>query len=292
MITTQKITVTINSTINTPVEKVWNFWTNPKHIIYWNHASDDWHTPKAENDLRVGGKFLFRMEARDGSNGFDFSGQYTHVILLKQLRYTLSDGRNVLVSFASDGDGTMVTETFETEQTFTLEMQKSGWQAILDNFKKYVEKSDKSEILHFEISINANAEKVYQTMIDEKHYSEWTSEFNPTSHFKGSWEKDARILFLGESMNGGMGGMVSHIKDNIPNRFISLEHLGIVQDGKEIFSGSKVDTWAGALENYTFTELNGKTLLSIDAEADQNFKSYFIETWPRALRKLKEICET
>jgi uncharacterized protein YndB with AHSA1/START domain len=149
MITTQKTTVTVTTTINAPVEKVWNFWTNPKHIIYWNHASDDWHTTKAENDLRVGGKFLFRMEARDGSNGFDFSGQYTHVILLKQIKYTISDGRNVLVSFASNGDETMVTETFETEQTFTLELQKGGWQAILDNFKKYVEKSDKSEVLHF-----------------------------------------------------------------------------------------------------------------------------------------------
>lgn len=118
-------------------------------------------------------------------------------------------------------------------------------------------------------------------MLDEKHFAEWTAAFNPTSHFKGSWEKGSKILFLGSGQDGNMGGMVSRIK----------EHLGIVQDGKEITSGPDIEGWAGALENYTFTEDNGKTLLLIDMDANQEFKPYFLETWPKALNKLKAICE-
>jgi hypothetical protein len=128
-------------------------------------------------------------------------------------------------------------------------------------------------------------------MIDEKDYSSWTSEFNPTSRFKGSWEKGSKILFLGEAQDGSLGGMVSIIKENIRNRFISIEHMGVVENGREILCGPDVDRWAGALENYTFTEKDGKTLLSIDADSDDKYRSYFITTWPRALRKLKSICE-
>ncbi len=133
--------ITVETDINASVEKVWDFLTNPEHIIRWNNASDDWHTPHAENDLRIGGRFLSRMEARDGSNGFDFTGIYTDVKPFKQLDYTLDDGRKVKVSFVSKGDITTVREAFEAENVYPHEMQQKGWQAILDNFKKYVEMS-------------------------------------------------------------------------------------------------------------------------------------------------------
>ncbi|MCK9423207.1 MAG: SRPBCC family protein [Bacteroidales bacterium] len=136
---TEIATIKIRATIKAPVEKVWNLWTDPKHIIQWNNASDDWHTPKSENDLHVGGKFLSRMEAKDGSLGFDFAGEYSKIELFKQINYTIGDGRKVKVSFVSKGNETTVTETFEAEQTHTIEMQQTGWQSILDNFKKYVE---------------------------------------------------------------------------------------------------------------------------------------------------------
>jgi uncharacterized protein YndB with AHSA1/START domain len=139
MQTSEKTIIAIESTIQASVEKVWDFWTDPDHIIKWNNASADWHTPRAENDLRVGGRFLSRMEARDGSSGFDFTGTYTKVEPLKQISYTLDDGRKVQASFVSMGNVTMVKETFEAEETNTAEMQRNGWQAILDNFKKYVE---------------------------------------------------------------------------------------------------------------------------------------------------------
>ena len=139
METTQRTQVTIDTTINANVETVWQCWTSPEHITQWNNASDDWHTPRATNDLRVGGKFNSRMEAKDGSEGFDFEGVYTQVELHHFFAYEMSDGRKVSVTFDGHGDHTHVTETFDAEDTNPVEMQRQGWQAILDNFRKYVE---------------------------------------------------------------------------------------------------------------------------------------------------------
>jgi uncharacterized protein YndB with AHSA1/START domain len=292
METKDKTTITIGATIQAPVEKVWDCWTNPKHIVHWNNASDDWHTPRAENDLRAGGKFLARMEAKDGSYGFDFSGVYDLVKPNKLIAYTLGDDRRVKITFTGKGNETEITEAFEAENTNSLKMQQEGWQAILDNFKKYVEASGKLETMNFEVLIDATPEKVYDIMLDDAHYQEWTAEFMPTSRYEGSWEKGSKILFIGEDQDGNSGGMVSRIKENIPNRFVSIEHLGMIQNGKEITSGPEVEGWAGALENYTFTGVNNKTLLSVEMDANQQYKSYFLETWPKALNKLKAICET
>jgi uncharacterized protein YndB with AHSA1/START domain len=131
--------ITVENTVNAPVEKVWNCWTAPEHITKWNFASDDWHSPKAENDLRAGGKFSARMEAKDGSMGFDFGGVYDEVKPNELIEYTLGDDRKVVVRFTANGNETKVVETFDAEQTNSVELQKGGWQAILDNFKKYVE---------------------------------------------------------------------------------------------------------------------------------------------------------
>jgi uncharacterized protein YndB with AHSA1/START domain len=288
---TTYIPLTVRATIDAPVEKVWKYWTDPKHIIRWNNASSDWHTPHAENDLRVGGKFLSRMEARDGSMGFDFEGKYLKVEKLKLIEYILADDRKIKVHFDSDGVKTTVTEVFDAELENPVEMQETGWQSILDNFKKYVETPGKRETLHFEIEIKAKVEKVTQIMFDDTGWREWTSAFNPTSHFRGSWEKGSRILFLGIDHEGKFGGMASRIKENIPNKFVSIEHLGSVRGDIEITSEIEVDDWSGALENYTFTDNNGKTLLQVELDAAEDFLSYFTDTWPKALNKLKEICE-
>lgn len=131
--------ITIDTTVNAPVEKVWETWTDPKHIMQWNNATEDWHTTRAENDLRVGGKFMARMEAKDGSFGFDFGGTYDEVKPSHLIEYTLADGRKVKITFSENGNETKVVETFETETTNPIEVQKSGWQSILDNFKKHTE---------------------------------------------------------------------------------------------------------------------------------------------------------
>ena len=135
-------TIRVQANINTPIEKVWKFWTEPKHIMKWNNASDDWHTPYAENDVRVGKKFLFRMAAKDGSVSFDFEGTYTNIKEHKVIEYSIMDGRKVKVTFSTEEKETKVVETFEAENMNSIEMQKKGWQAILNNFKKYVEKNN------------------------------------------------------------------------------------------------------------------------------------------------------
>ena len=139
MTTTEKFVITVETRINASVSKVWNLWTDPRHIVRWYYASEDWHTPRAENDLRTGGKFMFRMEAKDGSMGFDFTGEYGKIEPMRRIEYTIPDGRNVQIFFVPEGDITEVTEIFEAEQTNPPELQKKGWQSILDNFKKYAE---------------------------------------------------------------------------------------------------------------------------------------------------------
>lgn len=135
----EKEFITVQAVINAPIEKVWKFWTTPEHITKWNHASDDWHLPKAENDLRAGGKFLYRMEAKDGSFGFDFCGVYDRVTTNEAIEYTIDGGRKVKITFTVENGKTKVVETFEAENQNPIEVQRSGWQSILDNFKKYTE---------------------------------------------------------------------------------------------------------------------------------------------------------
>ena len=139
METKNKTVITIENTIDAPVEKVWEYWTRPEHIIKWNNASDDWHTPRAENDLRAGGSFVSRMEAKDGSMGFDFGGIYDEVKNNEYIEYTMGDGRKVKTTFSGSGNSTKVVESFDAESTNPVEMQKAGWQSILDNFKRYTE---------------------------------------------------------------------------------------------------------------------------------------------------------
>lgn len=131
--------ITVEATINAPVEKVWNYWTEPKHITQWCQASDDWHAPFAENDVQVNGTFKTTMAAKDGSFSFDFGGVYTSVEPNKLIEYTMGDGRKVKVTFAGEGNSTKVIETFEPESQNSREMQQGGWQAILNNFKKHTE---------------------------------------------------------------------------------------------------------------------------------------------------------
>lgn len=131
--------ITVNATINSPIEKVWNTYTQPEHITQWNQASEDWWCPRAENDLKVGGKYNARMEAKDGSFGFDFEAIYDEVEPHKKLSYNMLDGRNATTEFISDGNQTKVKTTFDPENQNPIEMQQEGWQAIMNSFKNYVE---------------------------------------------------------------------------------------------------------------------------------------------------------
>lgn len=131
--------ITVETVVNAPIDAVWKKWTNPDDIVKWNKASDDWHTTSADNDLTIGGRFSARMEAKDGSMGFDFSGKYETIKQNELIAYTLDDTRKVKICFSAHGNETKVIEIFEAENENPIGLQKSGWQSILDNFKQYAE---------------------------------------------------------------------------------------------------------------------------------------------------------
>lgn len=135
----QKTLITVRASVNGSVETVWKHWTTPESITGWNFASDDWHCPRASNDLRKDGRFNYRMEARDGSEGFDFEGVYDKIISNQQIDYTLGDGRKVKITFMLNGKKTEVIETFEAESINSIDLQRTGWQNIMDNFRKFAE---------------------------------------------------------------------------------------------------------------------------------------------------------
>ena len=148
--------------------------------------------------------------------------------------------------------------------------------------------------LQFKKDINASAEKVYRTMLgidNIKTYEHWASAFNPTSTYKGSWDKGAKICFIGTEENGQEGGMVSEIAENLPNRFVSIRHYGILNGETEITQGPEVENWAGAMENYSFEEANGVTTVTVEVDTMEAYIDYFNTTFPQALEKLKELVE-
>jgi len=133
------VKITVQTVVNENMEKVWDAWINPKHIVKWDYATDTWETPYAENDLRVNGKLKVRMQAKDKSVGFDLVGTYTNIIKHKVIEFVLENNRQVITRFEETTEGIKITQTFDAENTNLEEMQLQGWQAILDNFKKYVE---------------------------------------------------------------------------------------------------------------------------------------------------------
>jgi hypothetical protein len=150
------------------------------------------------------------------------------------------------------------------------------------------------EKLQFNVSIQAPASKVYDIMLgisNKSTYEAWTALFNPTSSYEGSWTKGSKMLFIGTDEQGNKGGMVSEIADNIPNRFVSIRHYGLVQANVEITEGPEVEKWANGFENYIFEENDGITKLTIDLDTTADFVAYMNESYPKALDKLKEICE-
>ena len=150
------------------------------------------------------------------------------------------------------------------------------------------------EKLQYKVSINAAAGKVYDTMLglsNKSTYEQWTALFNPTSTYDGSWNKGSKMLFIGTDGKGEKGGMVSEIFDNIPNHFVSIRHYGLIKANVEITEGPEVEKWANGFENYTFVENNGTTTVSVDLDTTEDFWDYMNQTYPKALDKLKEICE-
>lgn len=291
METLAKTKITVETTVEAPVEKVWDLWTEPIHIIHWNNASADWFTPYAENDLRVGGRFMYRMESRDGKNGFNFAGEYNSLELYKHIEYTIGDGRRVRITFDLKGTGIRIAEIFEAELSHPVEVQQEGWQSILNNFKKYAE-SDRFVVLHYEQDIDCPPQKVFELMTNPENFRDWTAAFNPHSRFEGTWQKGSEMVILGTENDGSIAGTVSFVRENIPGKYLSIEHTGVVKNNVRLMVGPEADEWRGAIESYTFRAEGSKTRLLIDVDSDRNFVSIFNQMWPEALGRLKMICES
>lgn len=146
------------------------------------------------------------------------------------------------------------------------------------------------EQMKFSVEIDAPRAKVWQTMLEDATYRDWTTAFSPGSYYVGDWSEGSKILFLGPGENGP-GGMISRIKTNRPHEYISIEHLGIVENGEEDISSEKVKAWAGARENYTFKDAEGKTELLVEMDSDEEHRQMFENMWPKALQRLKELAE-
>lgn len=286
-----KTIITIETRINAPLQKVWDRYTTPFHVLHWNNASSDWLTTHATNHLEENGRFSYRMEARDGSFGFDFSGSYREIKQHQKISYALDDQRTAEVLFDANDEQTLVKVVFEAENENSIELQQQGWQAILNNFKSYVENPNGMIALQFKVKISAPTKKVFDQMLNPEGYAAWTKVFNASSHYRGKWEKGAKILFIGTE-NGKEGGMVSRIREFLPNQFVSIEHYGMLHEGKEITSGPEVEKWAGGLENYSFEKSGNQTIVSVDIDCAADFLNYFEETYPKALETLKQYIES
>lgn len=147
------------------------------------------------------------------------------------------------------------------------------------------------ESMQFKTAIEAEVSKVYNTMLAQDTYRQWTAVFNPCSEYEGSWEKGKKIRFVGTNKEGKKEGMVGLVRENIPNKFVSVEYTGLLDNEKEVTEGPSVDDWVGSFENYSFEQENGVTNLTVDVDVHKSMLDYFRDAYPRALTRLKEICE-
>ncbi|MBC8059823.1 MAG: SRPBCC family protein [Clostridiaceae bacterium] len=289
MKTSSNSKITVETTVKIPIEKAWEYWTEPEHITKWNNASDDWHTPFSENDLKVGGKFLSRMEAKDGSFGFDFSGIYDNVKLNEVISYTLGDGRKVLVNFKVNEGETNIIEIFEAETTNSNEIQQSGWQAILDNFKKYAEKISntryKMKELLFSIIIKAPKEKVWNTLWGDNTFRNWASIIDEGTYMVGEIREGNKVQFI-SSVSGY--GVTSKIVKHIPFEFVLFRHM---TDTMESGTQERENEWTAGKESYFLAETDGVTTLTVKIDVPREPEETFNTRFPRALERVKNLAE-
>ncbi len=282
-----KITVSVRIPVDLPT--VWRLWNDVHAIRQWYHASEDWHTPRATHDLEQGKSFSYRMEAKDGTEGFDMQGKFISVIPQKFISYVMEDGRLVEISFKEQDNETVIEERLDPENINSEDLQRTGWQRILNNFSTYVLKQQELVPFQFQKFISAEPMAVYDVMIHPTKYTQWTAPFCPGSYFEGSWEKGAHIKFVGPEKDGQAGGMLGHILENTPGKFISIKYDGSFEGDKEKPFIS--ETWKDATENYIFERTDGGTNLKVDLQAPLEYADFFNTSWPQALQRLKVLIE-
>lgn len=275
--------ITVTATINEDAKKVWDFYMDPEHITKWNFADPSWHCPMASNEIKVGGRYFARMEAKDGSFGFDFEAIYDEIEVGESFTYTFGD-RKATVEFKCAGNQTEITIVFDAEKENPIEMQKGGWQAILNNFKNYVEQLKlEFKKVSFTIQINAGKEKVWEALWSEANYEKWTSVFGEGNKAISDWKEGSKIQFVAKDG----AGLFSIIEKKATNEHIVFKHLGEMKNGEEI-----ANEWAGAKEKYFLSEINGITTIDVEIDTKEEYTDYFNGAFPKALQIVKQISET
>lgn len=281
--------ITISTTINAPIANVFNSYLNPQDNLRWNTAGYGWTNDYAKIDAIAGGEFHIGYKSPDEKNDFDFNGKYIEIVKDKLIKSELGDGRKVEVNFEAEDEKTHVTIIFDAEEENSLDLQKQGWSAILENFKKFVERKSnpKNASITKNIVIQATKEKVWKMLLEDKPYRQWTSSFTEGSYYEGEMKYDGKIMFLSPSGTG----ISSKIVVFIPNFQISFEHLGGVKDGIEDFKSSEFEGWKYARETYTLNGVDGKVNLQIYVEVTKNEEQMMSDLWDKALAELKKMCE-
>ncbi|MBE7176319.1 MAG: SRPBCC family protein [Mucilaginibacter polytrichastri] len=287
MTTTENQTITVEATVSSPLELVWKLWNDPLHVTQWNAASPEWHCPSADSDLREDGRFSARMAARDGSFGFDFGGTYTTVKPNEQVSYVMDDGRKTDVYFSAEGDKTHIKETFDAETTNPVDMQRGGWQAILDNFKLYAEYAAVNPPHHFTTLIDAPRERVWEKITGRESYMEWAGAAWPGSGLIGEWTQGSTIDFV-DVQHSGTRARISELRKD---EFIKADHIAMLMEGKEDTQSEMAKNWIGAREVYFLNDdRQGKTRMDVLMYIYPEWAE-IANDWPKALNKLKEISE-
>lgn len=291
--------ITINKTINASVNHVWQAYLDPEDNKRWNTAGFGWTVGETHFDPRVGGKFEAEYKSPDGKNDFMLEGTFVEIIENQKIIYEMPQNemdkakRVVEINFESVGNDstsqTNFTVTFDAEDMNTLDRQKQGWNAILENFKKFVERKSnpKNQALQKSIKIKSSPHKVWKVLTNKEKYKLWTAPFTDGSYYEGEMQYLNKIYFLSPDNIG----LVSEVKVCIPDFQLSFEHLGTVKDGVEDLDSVEFGSWKGARETYTLSFNDGITTLDIYQDMSAKENQFFDSKWDTALEIIKQIAQ-
>lgn len=267
-----KTTLQVSTDVAADPASVWTRFTVPGHIMQWNFASEEWHCPAAENDLRPGGVYRTRMEARDGSQGFDFEGVYDEVVPESRLAYTLTNGRQVKTEFSDQNGRTRVTTTFEPEDSFPIEVQQAGWQAIIDNFRRYVE-SEPERMVREQVTIDTPADTVWSIITHPRYARELGQQFDKNAYVRSDWQLGSAVEFVYEPERIAATGTISELKP------LELIRIDFDFDGFAYY------------ESFHFSSTEGQTILTAEAGPYTHARDEHATVWSNWLQKVRELSE-
>ncbi len=278
------LVIEIEVLIKNSLDKVWEYWTGQPFISQWYSASDDWWTPWVNQNFQVDQGFVYRMEARDGSMGFDFSGVFTEIVDHEKIVYVLEDGRKVLTTFEERDGRILLKQAFDAEDQNSAQMQKDGWQAILNHFKSFCE-GDQIE-MSFRTVLGTNPNRVWEYLTLPRLYEEWAIAFSEQPKFVGQWVEGGTIDFI-DFQEGGTRVQLDKVK---PFEKLYMTHIamidgqaGIVEDHPE------APTWVGTKENYDLELVGKETILTIHIMCHPKYVDYLRNSWEKAVKLMTHV---